>query len=174
MVAPTQATTNVKNSTWTIIALLLFVSLFGVWAAFTGEEVEHGDRPLVDLPRDTPVGSSNALVTSALIKKEKPNVEHDEEPNPFDDDALREQFRQVSDTYAENIKYPITSQPIRNPEEVREYKEFEQAEVDLPFPDGNDDDNPVRIAASTNTFQYFEGDVQTCWLRAQLNLHGHL
>jgi len=73
----------------------------------------------------------------------------------------------VSDIYAENIKYPIGSQPIYNPEDVREYKEFEQAEVDLPFPEGDGDENPIRISAATNTFQYFEGD--TVVVRVQIS-----
>jgi len=97
-----------------------------------------------------------AILTKAVAKADE--VEEDAF-NPYESEVLKAQLQQVSDIYAENIKYPISSQPIANAEDVREYKEFEQAEVDLPFPTSDDDENPIRISAATDRFQYFQGDV---------------
>lgn len=148
-----------KKSTWAIVGLLIFVAVFSIWTVFAGSDVNDVESSAVTLSNDTSPVAPTTLVANAVKKKALLKVEQEDEFNPFDSDVLTAQLQQVSAAYAENIKYPITSQPIRNPDDVREYKEFEQAEVDLPFPDGDDDDNPIRIIASTNTFQYFEGDV---------------
>lgn len=148
-----------KKHTWLVLALIVCVCAFTLWTLFDHSGDVNGDQTLATQLNDSQPTASLALVEKQAKKKALFEVDQEDEFNPFDDDALKAQLQQVSDIYAENIKYPITSQPIRNPEDVREYEEFEQAEVDLPFPDGDNDDNPIRIAASTNTFQYFEGDV---------------
>jgi len=157
----------VKKSTWVIFSILVLVSVIVLW--FTGKNPEQANT--------VSVGVSQTLPTSAPVKLTKPvtsikkkaviKVEPEDEFNPYENEVLKAQLQQVSDIYAENIKYPITSQPIYNPEDAREYKEFEQSEVDLPFPEGDDDENPIRISAATNTFQYFEGD--TVAVRVQIS-----
>lgn len=91
-------------------------------------------------------------------KASSPTQKAAEEINPYENEVIKAQVQQAADIYAENIKYPLTSQPIYNPEDVREYEPFEQSEVSLPFPLNNDDKNPIRISAATDTFQYFEND----------------
>ena len=99
-------------------------------------------------------------------KKSQKKSETDDDVDPYKNEVLKAQLQQVSDLYSDNIKYPITSQPITNAEDVRDYEPFEQAEVDLPFPDGSDDKNPIRLVAATDKYQYFQGDIVS--LRVQI------
>lgn len=72
--------------------------------------------------------------------------------------AVNEALQQAASQYADNIRFPIHSQPVRNLEDVRAFKPFEQSQVSTPFPEGSNDENPIRINAATDTFQYFLGD----------------
>jgi len=82
-----------------------------------------------------------------------------EQENPYQDAVIEAQIQQIADQYEQNSRYPITSQPIQNPEDVRDFEPFEEAEVDLPFPDEDEDGEPIRIVAATDRFQYFNGDL---------------
>lgn len=156
-----------KKSTWAILTFFIAISVITLWALFGGSDmIETAQVANTEQPRDTKVLASTAS-KKVVNKKRVVEVEQEDEFNPYESEVLKAQLQQVSDIYAENIKYPIGSQPIYNPEDVREYKEFEQAEVDLPFPEGDGDENPIRISAATNTFQYFEGD--TVVVRVQIS-----
>lgn len=146
-----------KKSTWLIAALLIVVSLVGLWMIFAERTSANNQDVMVERVQEKPQNTApKTLKTSA-----KANVTKLDEAdyNPYENEEIKAQLQQVSDIYAENIKYPITSQPVYNPEDVREYLEYEQSEVDLPFPQSADDEEPVRISAATDTFQYFQGDV---------------
>jgi len=99
---------------------------------------------------------------SAEIKKARPLLgqkAQEDEFNPFEDEAFKAQLQQVADLYAETAKYPHTSQPIVNPEDVREHEAFEETKSDLPFGGDKDDESPLRLIAATDRYQYFQGDV---------------
>ena len=126
------------------------------WKFFANEEKQNKAEVLSAIPSTVNAAKTqeNAQAKSASVKKEA----HVEDFDPFENEALKAQLHQISNQYKETIKYPIGAQPITNPADAREYQEFEQAEVDLPFPENDGDENPIRIAAATNTFQYFQGD----------------
>ena len=147
-----------KKSTWAILALFISISVLTLWTLFGGTETTNNIQTQTVSTSDSTSTPVTALIAKT-VKKKAVLEAVEEDSNPYESEVFKAQLQQVSDIYAENIKYPITSQPISNPEDAREYKEFEQAEVDLPFPEGDDDQNPIRISAATNTFQYFEGDV---------------
>ena len=109
-----------------------------------------------------PLGHAVSAVDTPISKPAKTKNVNTQAPidavDPFENEALKAQIFQISNQYQETIKYPIGSQPITNPADAREYREFEQSEVDLPFPESDGDENPIRIAAATDTFQYFQGD----------------
>jgi len=95
--------------------------------------------------------------------KPKEGIAQELEEDPYQDEAIRAQMLQVADLYAEAAKYPHTSQPIRNPDLAREPKPFQETEVDTPFPiDGLDE--PIRLLAAVDRYQYFSGDVITARL----------
>lgn len=96
---------------------------------------------------------------STITSKAAKNIELADEYDPYQDEAFKAQLLEVANLYANTIKYPIGSQPITNAEDVRESEPFEEAEVDLPFPETDDDDNPIRVSAATGRYQYFEGDL---------------
>lgn len=154
----------------TIIVLLLVaaVSAGTLWFTFNQPKAEKVE---IEHALSAQNNHASSDLTEAKTFKKKAVLAADDdgltEFNPFESDAFKEQLKQVADIYAENIKYPITSQPIYNADEARDYKEFEQSEVDLPFPGDDDDQNPIRISAATNTFQYFQGD--TVIVRVQIS-----
>jgi len=131
----------VKKQTWLIICFLLAVSVAGLWLIFSESEPEQSDLALLSVPSQDNSPSIPLAQPKVIKKKAVLDSDEEEEFNLYENEALKAQFKQVAEIYAENIKYPITSQPIYNVDDARDFKEFEQAEVDLPFPDGDDDEN---------------------------------
>jgi len=148
----------VKKSPWAILTVFVSVAAIMLWALFSKPNHDLEAVGKTEVVEEQISVEPNVAKNSAVVKKALLEVEELDEFNPYENEVLKAQLQQVSDVYAENIKYPIGSQPIYNPEDAREYKEFEQSEVDLPFPEKDGDANPIRISAATNTFQYFEGD----------------
>ncbi len=114
---------------------------------------------LVSKDQTSITGTNNtlALTPPQSNKAEASSVDEalfNVEENPI----LQEAFQQVASQYADNISFPTNSQPVRNIDDVRGFKPFEQSRVDTPFPAGEEDEDPIRIAAATDTFQYFTGD----------------
>ncbi len=146
-----------KKSTWLIASLLIVASVFGLWVVFVERNNVNTEDAIADRVQDiTIITAPEIIEASSKVKV----AELDEaDYNPYENEEIKAQLQQVSDIYAESIKYPITSQPVYSPEDVREYREYEQSEVDLPFPENEGDEEPIRISAATNTFQYFQGDV---------------
>lgn len=147
-----------KKSPWAILTVFVSVAAIMLWALFSKPNHDLEAVGKTEVVEEQISVEPNVAKNSAVVKKALLEVEELDEFNPYENEVLKAQLQQVSDVYAENIKYPIGSQPIYNPEDAREYKEFEQSEVDLPFPEKDGDANPIRISAATNTFQYFEGD----------------
>lgn len=80
-----------------------------------------------------------------------------DEGDPYADAAVKAQLMQVADQYAEAIRYPATSQPIADEEELQQYLPNRSAAVGFPFPvDGQD--NPIELELKTSKFQYFSGE----------------
>lgn len=153
---------SVSKSVWLLLLALAVIVIVALW-------------------KQTPTNSKTiipqATVSNSVV--EKPNKNSDKKNNvkqqssskrndgndenstydPYQSEVLKAQFLQIGDAYADSIQYPISSQPIKNAEDVREYEPFEQSEVDLPFPEDNGDESPIRIVAATDQFQYFKGDV---------------
>lgn len=142
---------GVMRSVWPLIAVVLILALFYRSQnplpsnnAYPSTGVEPPNSPL-----DTPI---LAIKNSSLQNQ-------DEKAHTLtEQEVLNSRLQVVAEVYAESIKYPIGSQPIINPQDVREYEPYEQSEVSLPFPLGNDDENPITISAATNSFQYFTGE----------------
>ncbi len=145
---------------WFLTSLVLFVLAFCLWWIWPGSSNET--------PSLSSGSSDSSLPVATVVKPKKANqvvsdgaLLPDQEPenNPYEDEAIKAQVQQIADAYEENARFPITSQPIRNPEDVRDFEPFEEAEVNLPFPDEDDEGEAIRLAAATNKFQYFRGDV---------------
>jgi len=138
-----------------MLAVLVAVASLLLWRLFSSTTV-----PSLN------VVSKNAELTQPSVAftkpKTKPSVKASEDEgddfNPYDNEEIKASLQQAVDLYEETSKYPVTSQPVFDPAAVREPEPFEFTEVDLPFPEGEDDENPIRIAAATNTYQYFQGD----------------
>lgn len=114
------------------------------------------NAPISDVQQNT---IESQIQDSRTEVKPQPKIAISEpEANPYEDAVIKAQVQQIADLYEQNSQYPITSQPIRNPEDVREYSPFEESEVDLPFPDDSDDGDPIRLIAATDKYQYFQGD----------------
>ncbi len=111
--------------------------------------------------------NSQLLVKEKTVAKNGNDLDEDEEFNPYATEVLKANLQQVADIYEETSKYPTNSQPVFDPSAVREPAPFEFNNVDLPFPKDANDDSPLRIAAATDTHQYFFGD--TIQARVQLS-----
>ncbi len=110
-----------------------------------------------DSPTNTP--TSNSKTDPAISDNTLEKTPVDESLfNTYENDVVAETLQQVAGQYADNIRFPVNSQPVRNQEDVRAFRPFEQAQVSTPFPEGDNDENPIRIIAATDTFQYFIGE----------------
>lgn len=80
-----------------------------------------------------------------------------DEVDPYADAAVKAQLMQVADLYEEAIRYPASSQPIVNEEQLQQYLPNRSATVGFPFPvEGQDD--PIELELKTSKFQYFSGE----------------
>lgn len=84
--------------------------------------------------------------------------------DPYQDEAIRAQMMQVADLYEDTAQYPHFSQPVLNPDSVKEAEPFEETETDTPFP-SDDSDEPIRLLASVDRYQYFQGETISVRLR---------
>lgn len=147
-----------KRSSWLIVVIMLVISISVLWFNFQN----HDDPNLFSDVANEEVKDSTEYLEYKVIKPSKKKakaVANEAVYNPYENEELKAQLQQVSDLYEEQSKYPITSQPIYQADDVREFMEFEESEVDLPFPADKQDTDPIRVVAATNAFQYFKGDV---------------
>lgn len=89
-----------------------------------------------------------------------------QDPNPYQEQALKSQIMQVADLYAEQARYPHFSQPILDPQTINEPEPFEETEVDTPFPT-DDEALPIHLLVATERYQYFTNET----IRTRLRLH---
>jgi hypothetical protein len=72
---------------------------------------------------------------------------------------MQGQILQIADLYKANSKYPVFSTPVVGQRFSEPVEPFEEAEVDSVYPSDSDDlEAPLRITASVEKMQYFEGD----------------
>lgn len=145
-----------KKTTWVILFFFAAISIVAIWAVLADSE-QTASIPTTQSPLHASEIQSNT-VSTVKNKEAAPESDLKDEFNAYENEVLKASLQQVADIYEQSIKYPIGSQPITHPDQVKDYEPFEQAEVDIPFPEGDDDQNPIRVLASTNAFQYFQGD----------------
>jgi len=128
-------------------------------------------RRVSNTEEQTLVADAEPVQKKEPVKKVTNEADEEELFNAYQEEELKAQLQQAADIYEENIKYPNNSQPVYNSQDVREYEPFEQAEVDLPFfedDEPKEGEEPIRLAASTEQFQYFRGDT----INARLKISG--
>lgn len=128
--------------------------------------VAEPEKELTVVTQD--IQNQQVLEPKSKTSNKKALVEEEEEFNPYESEAFKANIQQVADIFEENSKYPTNSQPIYDPDSVKEPEPYQFTEVDLPFPENDGDENPIRIAAATDTYQYFVGDV----IRLRVRLTG--
>lgn len=128
--------------------------------------------PEQELGGHAALSSKENLASSALTKPEEsinampataagiPVTDSEElaaEDNPYLDQALKAQFRQIADLYEQASKYPHFSQPLYARDQIDVAEPFERTAVDTPFPvDGLD--KPIRLNVALDKFQYLVGE----------------
>ncbi len=148
-----------NKKTLLLVALILVVTLvYYLWPKSNEADVSS-DKTLVAPPVSLQTQEASTVVPKKKIKEDGSEPSED----PYANEAIRAQLLQVADLYAEASKYPHTSQPIRNPDLARDPKPFEETEVDTPFP-LEDQDQPIRLLAAVDRYQYFLGDSITARL----------
>lgn len=145
-----------KKTSWAMVLITALISVVGLLKLFTASSDDLKDNVNTNNLNGAFTPKQAPILTN-ITKADKTQLVDDYDP--YKDELFKSQLLEVAGLYAETIKYPITSQPIRNPEDVRELKPFEEAEVDLPFPENDDDSDPIRVSAATDAYQYFDGDV---------------
>ena len=141
---------------WGLIALGM-ISIGGLllWSYLSNQPPAQTTQPTESSPESTLPQNKSVLVTAKQAKKvpdESVILE-----DPYQDQAIKAQMLQVADLYEQASQYPHYSQPITNPDSVKEPAPFKETEVDLPYPlDGQDE--PIRLAAAVERYQYFKGD----------------
>jgi hypothetical protein len=90
-----------------------------------------------------------------------------EEDNPLADENFKSQIVNIAYQYSQTAQYPIGSQPITNPSDVRDPEPFEETETTTPF---STESGPVDLSAAVDKYQYFDGET----IELQLQLTGNL
>lgn len=144
-----------RKRVWIILGVMLLLSVSILfWSMNQDSKEPSADSILTTTqPEKVIIQPTEIRAANANIRIEEPA----EEFNPYEAEVLKGQIRQVADLYAESAKYPISSQPILNPEDAKILAPFEETEVDTPFP-SEDDLGTIRLAAAVDKFQYFLGD----------------
>jgi len=136
--------------------LLLFgvacVAVISVYLLLSADQKDDHEPLTAQPEKATP-----SIVNAPKGKPEPQPDQATDDYNPYEDEALKAQFKQIADLYRESAKYPHFSQPINNPESVRDYEPYEKTEVDTLFPD-EDGGTPIRLQAALEKYQYFSGD----------------
>jgi hypothetical protein len=87
--------------------------------------------------------------------------------NPLSDESFKAQIVNIAYAYNQTAQFPIGSQPITNPDDVRDLRPFEETETTTPF---STEDGPVNLSAAVDKYQYFKGET----IELQLQLSGAL
>ena len=121
------------------------------------------DQPPTTVKDTAPKPETNKPVKVTALINDKPEIPQSQDSpedlafDPYEDEAIRAQMMQVADLYEQASRYPHFSQPILNPDQVKEPEPFKETEVDTPFPvEGIDE--PIRLLAATDRYQYFAGE----------------
>lgn len=140
---------------WWLLLILVIITVCAVWLWPDKAETQETARTSQPAKGEVPFVEQTQAISKAAADQGDQQDELVEDP--YADEAIRAQLLQVADLYAETSKYPHTSQPIRNPDLAKEPKPFAETEVDVPFPvDGLDE--PIRLLAAVDRYQYFAGD----------------
>lgn len=155
-----------------LIAFSVVVVIVTIGLFMLGKETETSD---VDSePEKTNLAPKTQSVTSSSIsennkqqKQNKPDIikQEDAPENPLADENFKAQIINIAYQYSQTAQYPIGSQPITNPEDVREPKPFEETEITTPFSTEN---GTVNLSAAVDKYQYFDGEP----IKLQLKLSG--
>ncbi|TDF37332.1 hypothetical protein EYS14_14360 [Alteromonadaceae bacterium M269] len=152
-----------------IVTVAVLITAF----AFLGNDQEKGHRTNktndLIVKKKQPHPQSNFYEQEQLNKPSKQNVQAqialDEESDSFiADENFKAQLVNVAYQYNQTAQYPVGSQPIINPDDVRDSRPFEETETTFPFPI---EDGTVNLSVAADKFQYFDGDSIT--LKIKLN-----
>jgi hypothetical protein len=134
------------------------------------------DEALVVAPKSTAVRSAPVVKSIPVdpihkSREQKSKTENDApelddtSENLLADENFKAQIVNIAYQYSQTAQYPIGSQPITNPDSVRDPKPFEETETTTPFSTEN---GTVDLSAATDKFQYFDGET----IKLQLKLAG--
>ncbi|MEM7360741.1 MAG: hypothetical protein AAF431_16745 [Pseudomonadota bacterium] len=142
----------------------ILVVLAIIWVIWPDQAEETG--PPSSSVKITAPAENVLEATIAQNSKSASSESSDDEAmfDPYEDEAIRAQMMQVADLYEDTSKYPHFSQPITNPDTVKEIEPFEETETDTPFP-SDEYDEPIRLLASVDRYQYFQGETISVRLR---------
>lgn len=151
-----------KRSVWISLGVMVLV-VTAIWLRPQGEVEKEVAVPTPDSNSELETGTntSNKKPSSSTLLSD----DQAEEFNPYESEVFKAQIQQVADLFEETSRYPVSSRPIINPDDVRESAPFEQNEVDLPFANDGDLENAIRVSAATDTYQYYQGQMITVRVR---------
>jgi hypothetical protein len=90
------------------------------------------------------------------------DIPEEELENPFEGKEVKYRFQQVAAQFAEDIKYPIFSMPIRGENELRKYLPNRSISSSTPINLNDANAQPLeggpRISLKTSKFRYYKGE----------------
>ncbi len=146
-----------------IVAGVSVLAVAGI-IAFQGSEVEQ--TPIASAPEKTQIQNrpNENTLQIALSRTEPVNTAAVEEEieDPFEGREVKYRFQQIASHFAEEIKYPTYSRPIRSENDLVEYLPNRAVKssrpINLDDVDGEIDEAAPRIALKTSQFNYYPGD----------------
>lgn len=91
---------------------------------------------------------------TATLAKDDVNTEE----SIFLTQEFRDSLVGVAQAYESDAKYPLSSRPVKNPEQERVPAPFSQSEVNIPTFDEDGNATGVSLSAAVDAFQYYQGD----------------
>ncbi|MFV1873136.1 MAG: hypothetical protein ACMZ64_07435 [Oleiphilus sp.] len=108
--------------------------------------------------------SSENMASQILVEPEKtaPHLSENADENPFEGQEVKVRLQQVAEQFAEEIRYPAFSKPIRNKYELIKYLPNRSIEssrpINLEDVDAEVNEDSPRISLKSSKFRYYQGE----------------
>lgn len=138
-----------------ILAVLTVVIVAVLWLFNT----KKGPSQIIDTADTSEPSQQESVSPDAVVKKEssQASASSDDGFGDFENQVLKAQVKNIADQYADTARFPVGSQPIRNPDDAKQAEPFEETEVETPFE--TDSGETIDVSAAVDKFQYFTNDI---------------
>lgn len=154
-----------KSAYLKIVGSTFFLASLVFFGFFQNNQTQQEDFNRTEIPAESALSSlkpDQQPAPSQALEKNPSAKELTEEENPFEGQEVKARLQQVAEQFAEEIKYPTFSKPIRNQHELSKYLPNRSISSSLPINLLDVNAAPVedgpRISLKTSKFKYYDDE----------------